>query len=55
MKPTNPLVGPSPRETVQNVTEALSAVMGLLAPVHSDLFRLMAPIIAALEYADRQK
>jgi len=45
----NPLVGETPKETVQNVAEAMSALLVLMAPQHSDLCRLMSPLLAALE------
>jgi hypothetical protein len=45
----NPLIGLTHKETVQNVTEALSALLILMAPQHSDLCRLMSPLLAALE------
>lgn len=45
----NPLVGETQKETVQNVAEAMSALLALMAPQHSDLCRLMSPMLAALE------
>ena len=45
----NPLIGETPKETVQNVAEAMSALLVLMAPQHSDLCRLMSPMLAALE------
>ena len=45
----NPLVGETPKETVQNVAEAMSALLTLMAHQHSDLCRLMSPMLAALE------
>lgn len=46
----NPLVGETQKETVQNVAEAMSALLALMAPQHSDLCRLMSPMLAALEH-----
>lgn len=52
----NPLIGESARETIENATEALNALVALLAPQHSGLCRLLGPIVAALEYeADRDQ
>ena len=45
----NPLVGETPKETVQNVAEAMSALLALMAHQHSDLCRLMSPMLEALE------
>lgn len=50
MTNTNPLIGASHRETIENATEALSAAIVLMAPQHSDLCRLLSPILAALEH-----
>lgn len=47
----NPLIGHTPIETIQNVSEALSALIVLMAPVHSDLCRLLSPIQSAIEHA----
>ena len=47
----NPLIGASSRETVENAAEALSAAVVLLADRHSDLCRLLMPILGALEHA----
>ena len=41
--------GETPKETVQNVAEAMSALLSLMAHQHSDLCRLMSPMLAALE------
>lgn len=46
----NPLVGETPKETVQNVAEAMSALLVLMSDKHSDLCRLMSPMLAALEH-----
>ncbi len=51
----NPLVGETPKETVQNVAEAMSALLSLMAPQHSDLCRLMSPMLAALETISDQE
>ena len=51
----NPLVGDTPKETVQNVAEAMSALLVLMAPQHSDLCRLMSPLLAALETISEQE
>ena len=45
----NPLVGETPKETIQNVAEAMSALLVLMAYQHSDLCRLMSPMLSALE------
>lgn len=51
MTAVNPLIGVTPIETIQNAAEALSALLVLMAPVHSDLCRLLSPIQAAIEHA----
>lgn len=48
---TNPLIGISSRETIENATEALSAAMVLMADRHSALCRLLAPVLGAMEHA----
>lgn len=48
---TNPLIGAGVRETVENAAEALSAALGLMAGKHSDLCRLLAPVLDGLENA----
>lgn len=47
---TNPLIADTALETVQNVTEAMTSLMNLLSHEHSDLARLMVPMLHALEY-----
>lgn len=49
MNTTNPLIGASKRETLENAAEALSAALVLLADKHSGLFRLLMPILDVLE------
>lgn len=51
----NPLVGETPKETVQNVAEAMSSLLALMAHQHSDLCRLMSPMLAALETISEQE
>lgn len=46
----NPLIASTPKETVQNVAEAMNALAGLLARSDSDLCRLLSPIVAALDH-----
>lgn len=46
---TNPLIGTSKRETIENAAEALSATIVLLADKHSGLCRLLTPILDVLE------
>lgn len=50
----NPLISDSPLETAQNTTEALSALMTLMADRHSDICRLMSPILHSLEHLSDQ-
>lgn len=50
MNNTNPLIASSDLETVQNVSEALTALIALMSHSHSDLCRLMAPIQHAIEH-----
>ena len=49
MKTTNPLIGMTDRETVENVAEALSAALVLMADKHSGLCRLLTPVLNDLE------
>lgn len=49
---TNPLIGTSKRETIENAAEALSAAVVLLADKHSGLCRLLTPILDVLERED---
>ena len=46
---TNPLIGTSKRETIENAAEALSAAVVLLADKHSGLCRLLTPVLDLLE------
>lgn len=46
----NPLITDSPKETAQNIAEAMSALIALMADRHSDLCRLLSPIQAAIEH-----
>lgn len=46
---TNPLIGANQRETIENAAEALSAAIVLLADKHSDLCRLLTPVLDVLE------
>lgn len=48
---TNPLIGTSVRETVENAAEALSAALVLMAGHQSDLCRLLSPVHDGLEAA----
>ncbi len=50
--PANPLIGPSIRETLENTAEALSAAVVLMTDKHSDLCRLLTPVLQALERED---
>lgn len=47
----NPIIGSTAKETIQNASEALSALIVLMSDRHSDLTRLIWPIAAALEHA----
>lgn len=49
---TNPLIGATQRETIENAAEALSAAVVLLADKHSDLCRLLTPVLDVLERED---
>jgi hypothetical protein len=51
----NPLIADTAAETVQNATEAMTALMTLIAKDHSGLCRLMQPILHALEHASEQQ
>lgn len=51
----NPLIGTTAKETCQNASEALSALLVLMSGQHSDLTRLIAPIAAALEHASENE
>ncbi len=44
----NPLIGASDKETIENASEALNALTSLISQDHSDLCRLMTPIVHAL-------
>ena len=46
---TNPLIGASDRETIENAAEALSAAIVLMSGKHSGLARLLTPVLNALE------
>jgi hypothetical protein len=50
----NPLIADTPLETAQNIQEALSALMELMADNHSGLVRLMGPIEHALNWMATQ-
>lgn len=52
MNTSNPLIGTSKRETIENATEALSAAVVLLADKHSGLCRLLTPILDVMERED---
>ena len=47
----NPIIGTTAKETIQNASEALSALIVLMSDRHSDLTRLIGHIAAALEHA----
>lgn len=51
----NPLIADTTLETVQNVTEAMASLVTLLSHEHSDLARLMTPMLHALEYEAAKK
>lgn len=46
----NPLIAATPLETAQNTLEALSALIELMSHKHSDICRLMSPIMHSLEH-----
>lgn len=46
----NPLIGDTAKETIQNASEALSALITLMTDRHSDLCRLLSPIQSAIEH-----
>ena len=46
----NPLIALTPKETAQNVAEAMSALNALLSKTDSDLCRLLSPIVAAIDH-----
>lgn len=46
----NPLIATTPIETVQNVTQAMNALMVMLAETNSDLCFLLAPLQSALDH-----
>lgn len=50
----NPLIADTAIETVQNVTEAMTTLLALIANDHSGLCRLMQPLLHALEHAADQ-
>jgi len=47
----NPLIGETQSDTLNNVAEALGALLVLLATDHSGLCRIMEPMQQALEHA----
>lgn len=49
----NPLISTTPLETIQNVSNALAALMVMLADTNSDLCMLLAPLQAAVDHAAR--
>ena len=49
-KTNNPLIADTTIETVQNVTEAMTTLLTLIAHDHSGLCRLMQPLLHALEH-----
>lgn len=51
----NPLIAETATETVQNVTEAMTTLLTLIANDHSGLCRLMEPLLHALEHAATQQ
>lgn len=51
----NPLIAETAIETVQNVTEAMTTLLTLIANDHSGLCRLMEPLLHALEHASGQQ
>ena len=50
MSNNNPLIAENSIETVQNVAEALSTLLNLIANDQSGLCRLMQPLLHALEH-----
>ena len=55
MNKINPLIAESDQETIENASEALSALMALMAHSHSDLCRLMLPIQHAIDHVVEKK
>lgn len=51
----NPLIAETQTETVQNVAEAMTTLLTLIANDHSGLCRLMEPMLHALEHAAEQQ
>lgn len=51
----NPLIGETDADTINNATEALGALMVLMAHEHSGIVRLMEPILQALESVSQQQ
>lgn len=54
MDRSNPLIGETNADTVNNVTESLGALMVLMAHEHSGIVRLLEPLLHALEHASNQ-
>ena len=55
MDRSNPLIGETNADTVNNASEALGALMVLMAHEHSGIVRLLEPILHALEHSADQK
>lgn len=51
----NPLIGETQTDTLNNVAEALGALLVLLATNQSGLYRLMEPMQQALEHATNEQ
>ena len=46
----NPLITSSPKETAQNIAEAMNALITLMADRHNDLCRLLSLTSVALRF-----
>lgn len=53
----NPLIGETHADTLNNVTESLSALVTLMAHTdqHGGIARLMEPLLHALEHASNEQ
>jgi len=50
----NPLIGETTKDTIENVSEALNALLVLMSVSHSAICRLIEPLAHALEHAANQ-
>lgn len=55
MTAQNPLIGDTTADTINNVSEALGALVVLMAHDHSGIVRLMEPMLHALEHASQHE